>query len=315
MAQKMQIFITSAYEDPDPKSFFLKAYDNAKQKEFELTNDPSMADLILFVENSRYHSGFFFQKLKKSPLIKQFPDKTYMYNPHDHPWFVLPGLYPSVPLALFNRSFIAAVPYIESINNFIYYDSSVPSKYLFSFVGNPNSSPRKKILKITHPRGLVKGTPQNMFGSISQNDSKVDYANIMNQSKFVLCPRGAGTSSFRIFEAMQAGRVPVIISDNWVRPIGPEWDKFAIFIAERSIKNIPQILLEEEVFWDLKSKIAREAWESYFSSENIFNYMINSLLNLDKKKIDPFYGIVNGFFFSRYFFRKHVIERVKGYLR
>ncbi len=36
-------------------------------------------------------------------------------------------------------------------------------------------------------------------------------------------PRGIGASSVRIFEAMRAGRAPVIISDDWIVPPVGDW--------------------------------------------------------------------------------------------
>ena len=35
---------------------------------------------------------------------------------------------------------------------------------------------------------------------------------MLRQSKFVICPRGVGTSSIRLFECLRAGRVPIIVA-------------------------------------------------------------------------------------------------------
>ena len=47
------------------------------------------------------------------------------------------------------------------------------------------------------------------------------FRSVMGRSRFVLCPRGKGTSSIRLYEALAYGCVPVIISDDWVAPAGP----------------------------------------------------------------------------------------------
>ena len=46
-----------------------------------------------------------------------------------------------------------------------------------------------------------------------------EYFRIMHNSMFVLCPRGVAPSSYRIFEAMKAGRVPVIIAMSGFPPV------------------------------------------------------------------------------------------------
>ena len=40
-------------------------------------------------------------------------------------------------------------------------------------------------------------------------------------------------SSIRIFEMMEAGIAPVIMSNNWLPPVGPSWEEFALFVPER----------------------------------------------------------------------------------
>jgi hypothetical protein len=86
------------------------------------------------------------------------------------------------------------------------------AKYLFSFVGNSSNcaSLRKRILKLKHAESLLEDS------SSSQSDRDVRYAEFLSKSKFVLCPRGLGPSTWRVFETMRAQRVPV--SDEW-RPL------------------------------------------------------------------------------------------------
>jgi len=43
---------------------------------------------------------------------------------------------------------------------------------------------------------------------------KQNYARLIANSKFVLCPQGVGPSSLRLFETLLMGRAPVIISDE-----------------------------------------------------------------------------------------------------
>ncbi|MBA3830075.1 MAG: FkbM family methyltransferase [Taibaiella sp.] len=45
-----------------------------------------------------------------------------------------------------------------------------------------------------------------------------EFCSILNRSKYVLCPRGYGPTSFRIMEALQYGAIPVYISDRFIIP-------------------------------------------------------------------------------------------------
>lgn len=84
--------------------------------------------------------------------------------------------------------------------------------YLASFVGSITHPVRYEMLKyIDHRVMFVKAKRW----SPSVNDDELKYfIDISTRSKFMLCPRGYGLSSFRVSEAFQLGCVPVIISDN-----------------------------------------------------------------------------------------------------
>jgi len=105
-----------------------------------------------------------------------------------------------------------------------------------------------------------------------QNPDRVrHYVDVMAKSKFVLCPRGVGTSSWRLFEAMKMGRAPVIISDQWVPPSGPDWSTFSIRVCERDVARIPQILEERAEHAAAMGLAARSQWEQWFSEATCFH--------------------------------------------
>jgi hypothetical protein len=121
-----------------------------------------------------------------------------------------------------------------------------------------------------------------MYAAVKPQDALRRYADLCANSKFILCPRGIGTSSLRLFETLQAGRVPVIVSDDWVPPRGPDWPRFAVFVAEDRIADIPAVLEAEEEHWAQKSALARQAWEDFFAPDTLFHYFISSLVALDR---------------------------------
>lgn len=70
------------------------------------------------------------------------------------------------------------------------------------------------------------------------------YKNTMLKSIFALCPRGYGPATFRMYEAIQMGVIPIYISDEFWLPFQDsiEWNRVALLIKNYDIKKIPQII-------------------------------------------------------------------------
>lgn len=56
---------------------------------------------------------------------------------------------------------------------------------------------------------------------VDQTASK-DFRDVMARSIFALCPSGTGPNSIRLWEAAQAGTIPVVLADTYAPP-GPDW--------------------------------------------------------------------------------------------
>ena len=77
-----------------------------------------------------------------------------------------------------------------------------------------------------------------------KNEEKDLFLEMASRSKFLLCPRGYGLNSFRLYEAFQLGCVPVIITDKPFLPWADElvWSKFSALILPNDINNMYNIL-------------------------------------------------------------------------
>jgi hypothetical protein len=148
---------------------------------------------------------------------------------------------------------------------------------LWSFVGTIENHPlRQQILRLHDSRALVRDTKRFSdtvrwaWMSTHREEGRrafADYASTLARSKFVICPRGRGASTIRLFEALQVGRCPVIISDDWLPPPFVEWSSCSLRVGESSVGKIPAILRRREHEADELGKRARLVWEQFFSPE------------------------------------------------
>jgi hypothetical protein len=154
-------------------------------------------------------------------------------------------------------------------------------KYLASFVGSTTHNIRNKMIEFIKDKDDIylstKGWDQNI-----QTDQFSDFINASLDSKFVLCPRGYGASSFRLYEAMQLGAVPVYISDRFWLPWGYElnWNEFCVLIPEDRIENIHDILesIDDETYKRMQDKI-KEVYIKYFTLEGMCDTILQLLEN------------------------------------
>lgn len=290
----MKIYLTSAYPLNEKKNFAVnwlrESADNDPYKIHSIADDPKKADIILFVEHHPGNDPYFFKVLKSS-IFRKHKDKCYLY--HDCDWAIpiIPGIYPSLEQRIFHPSISEPGPYIARLceNEAIKYLHNKPkTKYLFSFMGARITHPvRTKILELKHPNGYLKDTSGKNSWKLDSHEKcsfEEAYVNVCQKSKFILCPRGVGPSTYRLFESMEMGIAPVIISDDWIPIKGPEWDSFSIRIPEKNVNEIPVILETRKADSEKMGIIARKNWEKYFSKEVCFHHMAESCNNLHKYK-------------------------------
>ena len=270
----MKIHLTSAYAEHNAldtlKEFALLTIENNHL----LCDSASDADAIVFVENTQF-DDVTFKQLRSHDLVKLHPEKVFMYNEMDRPWNVLPGLFTCMPEHHFDKAQHVAFAYMSTPNpsvNDIFHKNE-ERRWLYSFMGAMSHPVRRSIMQLSDERGYLKDTSDFNVWHASPAELQAranDYAMVLGGSHFVLCPRGIGTSSIRLYETLEAGRVPVIIGDKWVPPDETDW-AFAIRVEENRISSLPELLRAHENEAQARGLAAREAWLENYAPNTIFN--------------------------------------------
>lgn len=250
-----------------------------------LTDNPQTADIILFVDPHQ-HSDWRLRAIRRHPLALKYPEKVFVYDERDRPSCFLPGLYVSMPANAINLRFQRACGYHRTIHTQFDGADHQPD-LLFSFMGSYTHPIRQRIYQSKHPRGYIEDSSHVNFFDFSGNTKeetihrqKDKFAEIVIRSKFVLCPRGSGVSSIRMLETMLAGRVPVVISDGWFPPEGPDWTSCIIRVSEAEIEKIPALLEANEYRYESMAASAREAYANWFAPEVMFHRFVESCQEL-----------------------------------
>ena len=123
------------------------------------------------------------------------------------------------------------------------------------------------------------------FGGALKNPAisdlvRTEYVDNLLNSDYALCIRGYGNFSFRFFEAMSLGRIPVLLDTQCVLPYDflHDYRDYCLKIPEERIREMARFLLEfhrrfnGETFLELQSKI-RDFWQQWLSPQGFFRHL------------------------------------------
>ena len=255
-----------------------------------LVDDPAEADLILFVFGTDLRTPL---NAEEEALLASRPDDCFALDGKDRPLGFLPGLYAALPARAFAPARFRTYCYpVENRQVEAAWQARPEKSLFFSFLGGASSPLRQKLYRRRDGRSdiLIEDTTAHQEWNPHQPawaEQKQRYAEVLARSEFSLCPRGAGVGSIRLFEAMQAGSVPVLLSDAYVLPAspGPAWDQFLIRLPESAATrdDLPALLDP----WRGRSREmglrARQAWEEWFAPAVWLDRIVE---NLEAIRID-----------------------------
>lgn len=159
---------------------------------------------------------------------------------------------------------ILPFPLFNPLHNELNSNSS--KDLLYSFCGMHRSdyvsSIRREIFNDNHPKNCEIIERQkwhfdsdvygNQVGSLQKTQlddlfsviNKHEYINLLNRSRFSLCPGGVGPSSIRFYESLKSGSIPILLSDTMLLPKikDLDWSSCIIKIPESDYKDLRDII-------------------------------------------------------------------------
>jgi len=157
----------------------------------------------------------------------------------------------------------------------------VDRKLLAHFSGNIRSKPNN--------HGKIRSKMQAAMAGINdvvvvdtagRPRRRVPVAKSMRQCVFALCPRGFGKTSFRLYEAMYYGAIPVYIYDVPWLPYTDvlDWSEFSILCHISQIDSLAARLraISPGAIRQMQAKVA-ELVPEFFTLDGVYNQIIRRL--------------------------------------
>lgn len=115
--------------------------------------------------------------------------------------------------------------------------------------------------------------------------ARAQFVQSVKDADFVLAPKGDGNSSMRFYEALSAGRIPVLIDTDMVLPFEENiaYDEIMVRVPMQQVHKTPEYirrfydsLTPKE--WERKQRLAREIFEKYLRQDSFFQYFFTHVL-------------------------------------
>lgn len=149
---------------------------------------------------------------------------------------------------------------------------TTPSKkYLASFIGRLSTHPIRQEMadrigsrSDIHIVERVKGTRY--------------FVRTMLRSHIALCPRGYGAASYRTYEAMQLGTVPLLLGDMDVRPFKTQVDWDAVSFSLTTVDELVELLATIKIeTLETMGKQAQHVWHTQLYYQKWCQLLLNEL--------------------------------------
>ena len=160
--------------------------------------------------------------------------------------------------------------------------------FLYSFFGELSH----RYLPHSHIRNKIKYLPKNFDTFIGSDlsctdkeklkqlfNTKNDYELLARNSIFTLAPAGYGRWTYRFFQAIQWGSIPVLLSDDYIKPFEDTipYGEFCITFPEKNIGELDEYLrsFDKNDIEKLQNSLQRNQY--HFTYVEFFRKLCNRL--------------------------------------
>ena len=121
---------------------------------------------------------------------------------------------------------------------------------------------------------------QYRAGTENRDQTTLEYYNNILNSDYIVCIRGAGNFSVRLYETLMMGRIPIFVNTDCLLPLEEkiDWKKHIVWVEWEDRNNIVAIVsdfhnkLSDEDFQNLQLS-NRKLWKETLSINGIFNML------------------------------------------
>ncbi len=247
---------------------------------------PEEAEVILFADPG---PALFQKSLRAHPVFKRFREKCFVLDSSDQPFPWVPGLYASLEKAMLVNGRTRGGLFFHYTDDIFAGEPWNDPPLLCSFAGSIGHHPiRQAMQNQLAAHGTMIDTSGQVGPAFTTGDRRAisglrnQMIRLSQQSRFILCPRGMGAGSIRLFEVMQMARCPVIISDDWVPPQGPDWTSCSVRIREDRMAELPALLRQLSPQAQAMGLKAREAYDAFFAPDTRLRWIASELADLQR---------------------------------
>jgi hypothetical protein len=153
-----------------------------------------------------------------------------------------------------------------------------PKTIFCSFVGSITHNCRKIMVDQLSNKNDILIMTDGWTNQINL-EKQEKFLNVTSSSRFTLCPRGYGKTSFRLYEALKLNSIPIYIYDESFLPYTEliDWSKMAILIHVNDICNLYQILksISDNQIHEMLEYSKK--YEYLFTYEGMCDYVVNKV--------------------------------------
>lgn len=264
-----------------------------------VVDDPDRADIILFA-GLLVHT---YRDVLHHELYRRYPEKCAVFSDDDEFLPLLPGVYCSSRRSISTRigrvRTHGYIPVPNPVDNPPAYELAmqdhlrpVERDLLFSFIGNPSPRLRRTLIQrfgarpdavlaaptagYDHQKPRWEGLTLSEREQADRAENQHRYVDVLRRSHFGLCPKGHGSATFRLFETMSLGVAPVLMSNRYVLPEGPDWG-FLVRVSEHRVGRLPAVLESLKAESASRGEEARRCWQEWYAPDVTVDRLIDAV--------------------------------------